>query len=93
MIEVIWSKKALEDFCKLKSFLRSKNLNAAKKAAQTIKTAVLKLQELPNIGKPVMDPKNYRDLYLHYGQAGYIIRYRLYNDRIYIISLRHYREA
>jgi plasmid stabilization system protein ParE len=93
MTGIIWSKSGLSDFNRLKHFLTSKNAVAAKKMASLLQKSIVQLQNLPSLGKPVSHCYGYRDLYLPFGQAGYIVRYRLYEGNIYILSLRHYREG
>ncbi len=92
MHELIWLDSAVDDIVRLREFIAAHNSKAAKKAAQTIKQAVNKLAELPNIGKPAEDLPDYRDLYIRFGAAGYVLRYRTYQDNIYIVHIRHYRE-
>ncbi|MCK4609297.1 MAG: type II toxin-antitoxin system RelE/ParE family toxin [Gammaproteobacteria bacterium] len=93
MQKVIWLDSAVNDIVRLRQFIVSNNPEAASKAAQIIKTAANKLAETPNIGKPVADLPDYRDLYIRFGAAGYIMRYRIYLDGVYIIHIRHYRES
>lgn len=92
MQNLIWLDSAVNDIVRLREFIAEQNPNAAKKAAQTIKKAVNKLIEFPNIGKPVEDLPDYRDLHIKFGAAGYILRYRIYKNDLYIVHIRHYRE-
>jgi len=55
--------------------------------------ATEKLSKVPHIGKPVHDLQDYRDLYVKFGAAGFVIRYRTHQDQIYIVHIRHYREV
>ena len=51
------------------------------------------LESNPHIGKPVEDMPDYRDLVIPFGSAGYLLRYRIQADVLYIIALRHCKEA
>jgi plasmid stabilization system protein ParE len=92
MRKVIWLNSAVNDIVRLREFVAANNSKAAKKAAKTIKKATTKLEELPNIGKPVTNLPNYRDLHIGFGAAGYVMRYRIYENNVYIVHIRHYRE-
>ena len=92
MREVIWLDSAVDDIVNLREFVAANNSKAAKRAAEIIKEAAARLEELPNIGKPVTDLQGYRDLYIRFGAAGYVMRYKIYMDDVYIVHIRHYRE-
>lgn len=92
MREIIWLDSAVNDVVRLKQFIAKENPDAAKKAAQAIKSATQQLIETPSIGKPVTDLPQYRDLFTRFGAGGYIIRYRIHMETIYISHIRHYRE-
>ena len=93
MRELIWLDSAVTDLMRLREFIAAHNPQAAKSAAETIKTAAKKLQNLPNIGKPAEDLPSYRDLKIRFGAAGYVMRYKIHQDNIYIVHIRHYRES
>lgn len=92
MRKIIWLESAVNDVSRLRSFISTNNPIAAKNAAAAIKSAVKQLIQNPSIGKPVPDLSHYRDLLIRFGAGGYVIRYRLYDDTIYIVHVRHYRE-
>ena len=93
MRQVIWLDSAVNDIVRLREFIAANNPKAAKKAAQIIKKAATTLEDLPNTGKPVADLSDYRDLHIRFGAAGYVMRYRVYQDDVYIVHIRHYRES
>ena len=93
MRKVIWLDSAVNDLVSLRKFITVNNPKAAKRAAQIIKKAATTLVGSPNIGKPVADLPEFRDLYIKFGVAGYVMRYRIYRDDVYIVYIRHYREA
>lgn len=92
MRKLVWLESAVNDVVRLREFIVKENSDAAKRAAQTIKDAVRRLIETPHMGKPVQDLTKYRDLLARFGAGGYVIRYRVHLDTIYIVHVRHYRE-
>lgn len=93
MREIIWLDSTMNDAVRLKEFIAKENPVAAKKAAEAIQDAAKRLMENPAIGKPVNDLPQYRDLLTRFGAGGYVLRYRVYAESIYIVHIRHYREA
>ena len=92
MREIIWLDSAVDDIVRLREFVAANNPKAAKNAAETLKKAAKKLEKLPNTGKPVADLPDYRDLFIRFGAAGYVMRYRVYQDNVYIVHIHHYKE-
>ena len=92
MRELVWLNSAVDDIVRLREFIAKENPSAAKKAALTLKEAAQLLIETPSIGKPVQDLPQYRDLLIRFGAGGYILRYRVHLDAVYIVHIRHYRE-
>lgn len=93
MWELVWLDSAINDVVRLKEFIIKENSNVAKRAVEAIKDATERLLRHPNIGKPVNDLPFYRDLLIRFGAGGYILRYRIYLNTIYIVHIRHYRES
>lgn len=92
MREIIWLDSSLDDMVRLRTFIGKENLLAAQKAAKAIKEAANRLIAAPLIGKPVTDLAPYRDLLTRFGAGGYVLRYRIEAETIYIVHIRHYRE-
>lgn len=92
MRKLIWLNSSVNDLARLRKFIAQENLKAAKDAADVIKAAAQRLKEQPAIGKPIQDLPNYRDLFVRFGAGGYILRYRINLDVVYIVHVRHYRE-
>jgi len=89
MREIIWLESAVNDVVRLKEFIAKENVEAARKAAKAIKDAAQGLMEVPSRGKPVKDLPQYRDLFARFGAGGYVVRYRVYEETIYIVHIRH----
>ncbi len=93
MWQLIWLDSAVDDVVRLRDFIAKENPDAAKRAAEAIKNTALRILELPEIGKPAKELLHYRDVSVRFGAGGYTLRYRLHLDIIYIVHVRHYREA
>ena len=92
MIKVIWVESAVNDLVRLKEFIDINNPAAAKRAALAIRSATEELAEFPLLGKPVKDLLDYRDLFIKFGVSGYILRYKVSDEALYILYIRHARE-
>ncbi len=93
MREIIWLDSAVNDIARLRGFIAKENPHATKRAAESIQDAAQRLIKSPSIGKPVTDLPQYRDLLTRFGVGGYVLRYRVHAETIYIVHVRHYRET
>lgn len=94
MPRVIFAPAAIRDLQRLREFLREKNPDAARRAAEAIRRAIAQLSDQPRIGRPVQDlSPDFRDLMINFGQSGYVARYTFAGDSIIVLALRHQREA
>lgn len=89
-----WSPQALLDVQRLYRFLASKDINAAKRAANAIRQGGKVLGQQPGIGRPIedMDPE-YREWLIDFGDSGYVAMYRIEADEVMVLAVRHQREA
>ena len=91
--EIAWLLGASKDVDRLRDFIKSENPRAAQRAAKRIVEGVALLQENPEVGVPVENLIDYRDLMLTFGAGEYIIRYRKEKtNRIVIVRVRHSKE-
>lgn len=94
MPQVIYAPSALRDLQRLREFLQSKSPAAAKRAAETIIKAIKILEQQPNIGRPVEDmPDECREWSIHFGNSGYVARYRFDRRNVTILAIRHQKEV
>jgi plasmid stabilization system protein ParE len=93
MWKLVWLDDAIDDLKKLRTFISKDNPDAAKRAAEAILGAANLLLTAPAMGKPIPSLSSYRDFYTRFGAGGYVIRYRVELETIYIIHIRHYRET
>ena len=95
-LRLVWSAAARADLIRLREFIAPHNPEAARRAAQTIKKGAALLLEHPVIGTRIEERED-RELFIPFGQRGYILRYRLHEDThedtIVILRLWHGREA
>ncbi|OHV83418.1 type II toxin-antitoxin system RelE/ParE family toxin [Ensifer sp. LCM 4579] len=92
MPQVVYAPAALRDIERLRIFLCSKNPSAARRAGDAIIKGVRILGSQPHMGRPVEDlPENYREWVIEFG--AYVVRYRIDDDVVTILLIRHGREA
>lgn len=94
MPRVIFATTAIRDIERLRAFLRSKNPSAAKRAGEAIVQGVQGLGLHPHMGRLIDDlPEQYRDWLIDFGSSGYVARYRVDDDAVTILAVRHQKEA
>lgn len=90
---VQWLPASLTDVERLHAFLKEKSPDAAARAAQVIFEGANRLQKWPESGRPLPDETGRRDLFLPFGAAAYVLRYKLETPaRVVIIRVWHSRE-
>jgi plasmid stabilization system protein ParE len=68
-------REALEDLERLHGFLASESPDAAMRAAAAILDGAVKLEDHPQIGKPLGDGR--REWFVPFGVGSYVLRYRV----------------
>ncbi|AUN33904.1 MULTISPECIES: type II toxin-antitoxin system RelE/ParE family toxin [Niveispirillum] len=78
-----------------RKFLAAKAPEAAKRAGQAIQRQLLLLETAPEIGRPLPDMPELRELPVAFGDSGYVALYRYEpaSDAVYVLAFRHQREA
>lgn len=92
MRKVIWLTEAIDDLVRLREFIGDKNREAAKRAAITIKNMAKILEDYPDIIHPLEDLPDFHDLVVPFGSGSYIVRYRIEENTVYILGIRHSKE-
>ncbi|MGD8595129.1 MAG: type II toxin-antitoxin system RelE/ParE family toxin [Gammaproteobacteria bacterium] len=87
-----WLPFAFQDIERLYEFLLEKDPNAAANAMELILEGSEQLLEMPELGRPMDDETGRRELYLPFGSAAYVLRYKLDGDVVVIIRVWHSRE-
>ncbi|MDD2724338.1 MAG: type II toxin-antitoxin system RelE/ParE family toxin [Methylovulum sp.] len=95
MSQVILTEKASSDIFRLYLFLLAKNEPSAKRAVQTIKSAFNLLAQHPELGRPVENEPELKELLIDFGNSGYTALYHFEQntDQVIILAIRHQREA
>lgn len=81
---------AIQDRRRIIAFLARYNPNAARRASRTIIDAIAQLSQNPFIGLGV---DGMRELYIQFGDSGYVVQYRVDADVVVIARIFHMREA
>ena len=94
MPQVIFAPAALRDLQRLRDFLRPKNADAARRAGEAIRQGVQVLSAHPRMGLLVEDlPEQYREWLIDFGDSGYVARYRIDDDAVLVLAVRHQKEV
>ena len=95
MPRVIITQGAADGLERCRQFLVDKNPLAAKKAGQAIENQFILLEKTPDIGRPLEDLPDFRELVIAFGESGYVALYRheLEADTVYILAFRHQKET
>jgi len=93
MPQIVFASSAIGDLQRLRDFLRPKDADAARRAGEAIRQGVRVLSAYPHMGRIVDDlPENYREWLIDFGDSGYVARYRVDQDAITILAIRHQKE-
>ena len=91
---VHWTGNASTGLERAYLFLAEKSEESAVGAIKAIREKVLLLEKFPNAGRPADDTEpEYRELFVPFGRAGYVLAYEVLGNSVYILALKHQREA
>lgn len=95
MSRVIITEGAAQGLERCRQFLVGKNVEAAKRAAQTIARHLELLETAPTIGRLFAEVLEWRELVIDFGDSGYVALYRHVpaDDAVYVLAFRHQKEA
>lgn len=94
MSRVIWTEAASRALLTAFLFLEKLDADAAEKAVQTILAGTKILGKFPNTGRPANDLEpEQKELPIPFGSSGYVVLYEVEGESVYILALRHQREA
>jgi plasmid stabilization system protein ParE len=92
---VIVTEGAARGLERCRRFLAVKSPEAARRAGQAIERQFLLLETTPDIGRPLPDLPELRELLIAFGDSGYVALYR-YEPAVetaYVLAFRHQKEA
>jgi len=92
---VIITEGAAQGLEHCRQFLAENNPQAARRAGQAIERQFQQLETNPNIGRPLNDLPELRELIIEFGDSGYVALYRHQQeiDTVYVLAFRHQKEA
>lgn len=95
MSRIIVTEGASEGLERCRRFLAEKAPDAAKRAGQAIAQHLLTLERSPEIGRPLDESPELRELVIPFGGSGYVALYRYEHaeNSVYVLAFRHQREA
>ncbi len=95
MPQVIVTEGAAVGLARCRRFLSAKSPDAAKRAGQAIERQFLLLETAPDIGRPLPEEPELRELMIPFGDSGYVALYRHEpaEDAVYVLAFRHQKEA
>lgn len=91
-MRIFYTEEAILDLKRLKEFLEKNNIFSVSKASQRIikTTDLLKTNLL--LGRNVRGKKEIRELIISFGKSNYLLRYKLEENKIYILRIWHAKE-
>lgn len=92
-MQIEWLDSAIGDLQRLRDFILPHNTDAAIRAVRIIRASVASVSSNPRIGKPVEDLPGFYDIVVPFGASGYILRYRIQSDAVFIIAIKHCKEV
>ena len=90
---VRYTRHARADLKRLYEFLLSKDLDAAERALQAIRTSLKILEEFPfSCRKATPDNPLLRELLITFGSSGYVALFEIESEHVTILAVRHQLE-
>lgn len=94
MPRLIWTGPALADVQRLYRFIALKSPDAAGRAVAAIRSQVRILETHPEVGRALSDTDpEYRTWPIEFGDSGYVVLYRFDSRQVFVLAVRHQREA
>ena len=87
MAQVVFSRNAASNLERLHRFLAEKNPDAAAHAVNVILDRLATLARFPRLGAADPDRPDVRQLLIRFGVAGYIARYRVFDDIVTVLAI------
>lgn len=95
MPRLIITEGAADDLERCRQFLTARAADAARRAGQSIERQFKLLETAPDIGRPVYDAPELREILIAFGDSGYVALYHHEpaDDAVYVLAFRHQKEA
>ena len=92
-MKIEWLPGAISDLQRLREFIFPHNRTAANRAVTVIKSSIKMLSRYEYVGKPAEDLPGYYDIVIPFGVSGYVLRYRVEGDTVFIVAIKQGKEA
>ena len=92
-MKIEWLPGAISDLQRLREFIFPHNRAAANRAVTVIKGSIKTLSRCEYVGKPAEDLPGCYDMAIPFGVSGYVLRYRVEGDAVFIVAVKHGKEA
>jgi toxin ParE1/3/4 len=84
----------MDGLARVHAFLAAIDSDAAQRALDAIEAGADMLEQFPNAGRPADDLEpDHRELLIPFGGSGYALFYELAGDVVYILAVKHQKEA
>lgn len=95
MPQVIITEGAVQGLERCRRFLAVKSPDAARRAGQAIERQFLLLETVPDLGRPLPEMPELRELVIAFGDSGYVALYHHEpaSDAVYLLAFRHQKEV
>ena len=95
MPRIVVTESAAQALEQCRQFLIEKNPQAAIRAGRKIAHHLSVLENNPEIGRPLDDIPELRELIIGFGDSGYVGLYRheINTDTVYLLAFRHQKQA
>ena len=91
-MKIEWSAAALADLDRFAEFLQDRHPALSAIVAREIIAKTQILVDHPQLGRPIVGRREYRQAVLRVLNAAYVFQYRLLDDRIMMLRVFHGRE-
>ncbi|SFX51113.1 type II toxin-antitoxin system RelE/ParE family toxin [Marinospirillum alkaliphilum] len=94
MPRLIWTPTALKTLKEARDFMHQKSPEVAIMVIRTIRSHIKTLESHPKVGRPVTElAGDFREYVVPFGSSGYVVLYRLHQETVLLLSIRHQRQA
>ena len=91
---VIWTEGALRDLARHYAFMAEEDAEFGLKAVEAVEAGTLLLERFPGAGRPAADLEpEQKELLIPFGTSGYVLLYEVEGEKVFILALRHQRQA
>ncbi len=93
MPPVVFTAPAIQSLEEVRKFLRTYDAEVAENALNNIQSSIFSLKTFPHKGRPArLLGEGVRELLVPFGNSGYLVAYRVLEQKIIILMVRHQKE-